>query len=274
MLDVVVVHYKNTEEDLNVCLSSVRRYLSKFIQSVTIVCNGHSSVCPAGAYPWARWIEAPQNLGFGRAVNLGVSSGSAPYLLMLNPDAELTTDWVSHSIEILEDNPRLAAVAPMVENTDGSLQSNCGMIPNALSVFLDIIRINKWGRILANVPSYHLSPKSNRPPQWLSGVSFVMRRTTFAEVHGFAESYFMYMEDVDLFYRLRVLGKGCLRLPTPGVLHKGGGHSTVTSIKFTRESWAVFCRATNRDAIAHYLGLILLWVGAMRIRKREDADLM
>ena len=67
--------------------------------------------------------------------------------------------------------------------------------------------------------------------EWVSGTAMLVRRTAFEEVGGFDEDYFMYVEDVDLCWRLRKAGWDVRYAPTAGVVHAIGGSSEARPLR-------------------------------------------
>src|SRR5262245_8445282 len=84
MFDVVIVAYRN--DDVIGRLVTVARELPD-VGGVMVVDNGDGGGADIGEQMGAQSIRRPDNPGFGAGQNAGVSSTSAPYVLLLNPDA-------------------------------------------------------------------------------------------------------------------------------------------------------------------------------------------
>src|ERR687888_1954230 len=67
-------------------------------------------------------IQLPDNRGFAHGVNTGWRAGSAPYVLLLNPDARMDSASLATLVHVLEDDLALGAVAPKIVATDGALE--------------------------------------------------------------------------------------------------------------------------------------------------------
>src|SRR4029079_16616441 len=94
-LDVVVVSYR-TPELLRQCLRSLQRR-TVANQCLIVVDNASgdgSADLVTAEFPAADLVEAPGNLGFAAAANAGIARGSAPYVLVLNPDTEVPPETV------------------------------------------------------------------------------------------------------------------------------------------------------------------------------------
>lgn len=200
----VVVNY-NAGSELRSCLASLGR---EGITSMVVVNNGsvdgaEAVVAAAGA----AWVEAGGNLGYGRAANLGADRpevAGAEYLLVCNPDIEVLPGAVKTLVSALDADERLATVGPRLSNPDGTLYPSARTFPD----LLDAIGHGLLGMVAPRNPftrRYRLLDWDHAdaaPVDWVSGACFMVRREAWDAVGGFDPSYFMYMEDVDLCWRL------------------------------------------------------------------------
>lgn len=218
-VDVVIVNF-NAADHLDDCLRSVLGAVG--VDSVTVVDNASSdrSAAIVAGHTGARWLPTGSNLGFGRAANRGVAAGSAPFALVLNPDATLLPGAVEVLVRSLERPPACGAVGPRVENLDGSVYPSARSFPNFVDAighgFVGLVKPdNRWSRRYLG----------GGDVDWVSGTAMLVRRDAFEAVGGFDEDYFMYVEDVDLCWRLRAAGWDVRYEPAAGVVHAIGGSS-------------------------------------------------
>jgi N-acetylglucosaminyl-diphospho-decaprenol L-rhamnosyltransferase len=220
----VVVSY-NTRDHLGRCLASLS---ADGVDDVVVVDNGSTdgsrAVAEAGG---ARWVETGANVGYGRAVNAGSSApevAGAPFLLVCNPDIEAHRGCVAALVRSLEADPLMAAVGPRLSNPDGSLYPSARTFPNLVDAMghglLGLVAPgNRFTR------RYRLLDWDHRqaaPVDWVSGACFLVRRTAWDAVGGFDPAYFMYMEDVDLCWRLGRAGWRIGYEPAAEVVHVQG----------------------------------------------------
>jgi GT2 family glycosyltransferase len=132
-------------------------------------------------------VRNQDNLGFGRANNLGVQQGRGKYVLLLNPDAELGRSTLR----------TLVRHAVMTERL-----GFCAWEPR-------------------QQPYEH--PKVYDPvtleTEWISGACCLISREAFERVGGFDSRIFLYGEDVDLSWRLRARGYTLQTVPQASVVH-------------------------------------------------------
>jgi len=223
MAVVVVTH--NSSADLDACLASV---VKECPAELIVVDNASEddSVAIAESHD-ARVLQCGENTGFAAAVNAGVALGSAPQVFVLNPDAVVHPGALDVLARRLGTDPGVAAVGPRVENPDGTLQASCRRFPSvltgALHGFLGLVWAdNPVSRRYTMADWDHRSP---RDVDWLSGCALALRRDAFDSVGGFDPAYFMYVEDVDLCWRLTQGGWRVLYDPEAVVTHEIGTSS-------------------------------------------------
>ena len=250
-LDVVIVSYRS-REFLRGCLAALGANPPSCSMSVVVVDNasGDGTVeLVAREFPEVDLIASARNLGFAAATNLGAGRGSAPYLLALNPDTAVDSGALDRVIAVLESHPDVAVVGPRLLRPDGSFDHAARRsFPTPLSAlghFTGIGRRVQSGRLAA----YRAPEIESGPVDAVNGAFMLMRRSAFEEVGAFDEGYWMYMEDLDLSYRLRQRGRLSWYEPSATVGHVKGG--SVGGPRPLRLNWH-FHRGMGRFYRRHY----------------------
>ncbi|RYV51394.1 glycosyltransferase family 2 protein [Pengzhenrongella frigida] len=194
---------------------------------LVLVDNGSAGQYPetVAARHGGRVLRAGENLGYGRAANLGAMGGDEPWLLVVNPDIV----WKPGALDVLlaaaERHPRAGALGPALLNPDGSVYPSARELPSLTqgvghALFARLWPHNPWTR------SYQARQESatstERYAGWLSGACLLLRREAFEQVGGFDATYFMFFEDVDLGERLGAAGWQNLYVPAAEAVHVGG----------------------------------------------------
>ena len=228
MTDVaaVVVNY-NARDHLLECVRSLR---GDGVAGVVVVDNDSkdgSGPALAAEDPAAVFQPTGANLGFGRASNLGVAMTTAPYVLILNPDAIVHPGAVPALSAALDADDGLAVVGPRVDNPDGTLYPSARRFPDlavaAGHAFVGLVR--PANRFTRNYRMLDVDRSRPGPVDWVSGTCMLVRRSAFESVGGFDEAYFMYVEDVDLCWRLWKAGWRVGYEPAARVTHAVGASS-------------------------------------------------
>lgn len=164
------------------------------------------------------------NLGYGGAINAAVSEfTNSTYIACLNADAFPEPSWLSHLVAMAESDATIASVAPLMRMAND---------PSMLDGAGDCISISGYAWRLGHGKSLARWRAKTQPVFSACAGACLYRRTAFNEVDGFDESFFMYVEDVDLGFRLRLAGYTCWLCCEAEVLHVGS-ESTGARSDFT-----------------------------------------
>jgi len=199
----------------------------------------------------AWFLPTGANLGYGGAVNRGVAVVSEPYLLVMNPDVVMEPGTVKALVAALEHDPGLAMVGPRVECPDGTLYPSARSFPDLVDAaghafFGFLAPGNRFSRSYKMLDWDH---STTRDVDWVSGSCVLARRTAYDQVGGFDTAYFMYVEDVDLCWRLARAGWRIGYEPAGRVVHRGGVCTDQAPYRMIlehhRSLWRFACRATT-----------------------------
>jgi N-acetylglucosaminyl-diphospho-decaprenol L-rhamnosyltransferase len=288
----VVVNY-NAREHLLAC---VRSLLDNGVGQVVVADNGSrdgSEMALLEHYPGVRWAPTGANLGYGNAANRGAAALSTPYLLICNPDVVVGRGAVAALESALRARPEVALVGPRVVDAEGRLYPSARRFPDLLEAFGH----GFIGQIWPGNPftrRYRMSAWDHADRQdvdWVSGSCFMVRRQAWDLVGGFDPRYFMYLEDVDLCWRLRRSGWAVTYEPAAQVVHVQGvsadRHPYRMLLAHHVSMWR-FARRTTDGPRKAFLALVLpglvarfvvtaarrLWMGSWRrLRRRPRGPL-
>lgn len=240
--------------------------------SECIVVNNGGSV-PGPLPESTRVLDPGTNLGFGRAINLAVQSAVGEFLLLLNSDAVLLPNAVQRALECLDDGH--AIVGSMEIAADGRIVTHAADILTLGGELLAAC----VGRSAVSVLARSLAGDHRllyRGPS-VSGGCMAMRRTTFTNLGGFSEAFFMYYEDTDLCARALEAGHTICVLSDPLHRHANHGSPTLNDARRTMiaSSLAVylirrFGKAGAATILMARIASSVLLMAAMRITGRRD----
>jgi len=221
---VVVVSFESREEVL-ACLDSVARHAGCPVE--TVVVDNASSDRTAEAvrerHPEVRILANAVNVGFAGACNQGLAASSAPFVLFLNPDAELEAGALPTLLARLSARPDLGVVAPRIRRPDGTVEVSTGRDLTPLSEWRQRRLVRGAARgdatALAEAAARH---SVEHEPDWVSGAALLARRAALEAVAGFDAGFFLYEEDADLCRRLREAGWRVAFTPDADVRHRRG----------------------------------------------------
>jgi N-acetylglucosaminyl-diphospho-decaprenol L-rhamnosyltransferase len=153
-------------------------------------------------------VPLEENIGFGRASNLGASELPGDHYLFVNNDAFVHEPGsVGRMLDCL-DVPGVGLVVPRLRNTDLTLQPS--VVPTHRPG-AELVRASGLSRFLPNRwrPrwSTHWDHGSSREIDAAIGPVMLVHGETWARLGGFDERIYMYAEDLDLCWRTRLLGR-------------------------------------------------------------------
>ncbi len=223
-LAVVVVSF-NSRGTLGACLDSLARHVAIPLEVVVVDnASGDGSADAARGRPSPpEVIENPTNQGFARACNQGTGTTTAPLVLFLNPDAEVTAGAVEALVAALESSPDIGVAGPLTRDPDGTVQVSTGpdLTLGAERRQRRLVRgvRRREPQAVAEAAARHARAHE---PDWVSGACLLARRRALEAVGGFDERFFLYEEDADLCRRIRSAGWRVLFTPTATVRHQLG----------------------------------------------------
>ncbi len=232
-VDVVVVAY-NSADVLPRCLDAAAKIGG--LATVVVVDHGADGSAGIARERGLQAVTNPENPGYGAGQNRGREMGAAPYVLMLNPDAEIDAVGVARGVAVLDARPDVALVQGVIESDiDGSPERSSGAMRPihlwgralALRIWLDQPLVR---RVAARIPALadHAVRTPNEPTDVssLAAVAVLARRDAIDAIGGFDEQrYFLYGEDLDLSRRLCEAGWSLVALPDRWAAHRSGASS-------------------------------------------------
>jgi GT2 family glycosyltransferase len=236
----VIVSF-NTRDVLRECLQSVFREATSLRVQVIVVDNASTDGSQAMIeveFPDVLLIRSEVNLGFGPANNLGFSSASGRYLVLLNSDAFLTEGSLKRSTAHMDANPGAGLGGGRLTGRDGSWQPSARMFP---TVFSDLLVLSGLAarfprsRFFGRADRTWASPMEPAEVDWIPGAYAIVRTEILRSIGLFDPRFFLYYEEVDLCKRIKDAGYSIWYWPDIAVIHIGGESSRqVRSLQLSR----------------------------------------
>lgn len=196
MISIIIPNY-NGNKYLKACIDSV--YTQSFQNFELIIIDNAST---DGSYEWLREYQdiqfkrLDQNYGFSRAVNEGIYLAKGEYVLLLNNDTIMETDFLEEILKEMKAHPKTFAVcSKMIQYHHPELIDDAG----------DEYSLMGWTRKRGDGKSVCQYMKSEAVFSACAGAA-LYRKSAFEEIGYFDENFFAYMEDVDISYRARIYG--------------------------------------------------------------------
>lgn len=223
-VDVVILNY-NTRSILAQCLPQVIQYSKA--DNVNILLVDNASTDDSVDYVKQHFgediaiIQLQQNEGFAGGYNRALASCTGDYFILLNSDAEPAhAQWIDELLELAEKNPNIGAAQPQILDY---WRREKFEYAGAGGGFLDIYGFPFCrGRIFGEVEVDNGQYQNGLPIFWASGASLFIKRDVWNLAGGLDTLFFAHMEEIDLCWRIQLLGYQVISCPTSAVYHMGG----------------------------------------------------
>jgi hypothetical protein len=239
-LSIIIISY-NTKTLLKRCIDSLYRFNKDITFELIIVDNNSTD----GSVKYLKHLISKQNihaifntenLGFSKANNVGVAKATSKYVLLLNSDTEFHSSILKDMLDWMEQNKKVGIATCALKNKNGTIQGTGGYFPNLLRVFSWMI-IQDLPFIDKLIKPFHPMKeksfikgdsfyKDKKEVDWVTGAFLLARKIVFEQAGDFDEDYFMYTEETDLCYRVKMLGWQVWYLPKWSIVHLGGASGT------------------------------------------------
>ncbi len=224
-VSIIIVSY-NTCKLLKDCLDSIYKETKDITFEVIVVDNNSSdNSCQVieAECPQVRLIRSKENLGFGKANNLGSEHADGKYLFYLNSDTILCNNAIKYFFDFAEKSKaQIGALGAILKGTDSK---NCHSYGNFITMRSELQELlAKYFRILKDKSKFHpQTVTSALEVDYITGADLFVPTSVYKEIGGFDPDFFMYCEEVD--WQQRMADNGYVRyiIPGPEIIHLEGG---------------------------------------------------
>lgn len=201
-LSIIIVNY-GSGRLAKACVDSIRRSPPGGQYEVLVIDNcspDDSQELLATEVPGIRFFPQDSNLGYSKAVNLGIRKARGEYLLILNPDIIVLNGAIDALLVFAREHPKAAVVAGQLLNPNGSVQESCFRFYTPFTILarrtsLGLLPLAR--RHLHTVLSREIDKSRPFPIDWVLGACMLVRRDVIEKVGVMDERFFLYFEDMD-----------------------------------------------------------------------------
>lgn len=230
-ISIIIVNY-NSGDFLYNCIKGIIDNIKELSVEIIVVDNASTdnslNICKeTSEFSDVKFIDAGGNIGFAKANNIGIKYASGKMIHFLNPDT-VVDNTIENSYKKAIANPDKVYIT-LLQNPDGQIINKGYTIPT----------LKYYTKAVFGLPS----------KKWYLGASIIMSCNIFNIIGKWSEDYFMYSEDLDLFYQI-----ACHNIETdilPSVIfHAGGGCSSnkwtsKQRDKIVNKSYKLFYKRNN-----------------------------
>ncbi|MDR1064201.1 MAG: glycosyltransferase family 2 protein [Azoarcus sp.] len=224
-VSVVIVNYC-TPELVKTCVQSLRDWQVAGDDQIIVVDNAS----PDGSFARLRAelcgikvLDTGHNGGASYGVNIGVKETLEQYLLILNPDTYFIDDTIKLALQVLDESPDIGLIGLDLIYPDGRRQFSARRFYSILDIICRRLPIGRYWPLKGRLDKHMMisSWEDGKPfdADWVMGTGFIVRRDLFQRIGGMDDSYFLYMEDVDLCARVWSSGARVVCVPNARLVH-------------------------------------------------------
>lgn len=174
-----------------------------------------------------------KNYGFAGGYNLVVEHYSKfyRYVVLLNSDVAVDDNWLLPMYEFMEANPGVGACQPKILSYRSPEEFEYA---GASGGFIDRYGYPYCrGRVFGTVETDHGQYDDPIPVFWATGAALMVRSEIYLKAGGLDTAFFAHMEEIDLCWRIHLMGFGIYVVPRSHVFHLGGGSLDASNPKKT-----------------------------------------
>lgn len=220
---VIILNW-NGEKLLNEFLPSVVANTDPALADVIVADNGStdgSRRLLRREFPTVKLLEFEENLGFAGGYNRALRETRYPYTVLLNSDVETPAGWLQPLHDFMERHPHAGACQPKILSYK---EKHKFEYAGAAGGFIDR---NGYpycrGRIFDTVEEDKGQYDTPMQIFWATGAALMVRTELYEKAGGLDDRFFAHMEEIDLCWRLQLMGKSLWCVPQSHVYHLGGG---------------------------------------------------
>jgi GT2 family glycosyltransferase len=282
-VSIIIANY-NTCDLLIECIKSVNSQTSGISFEIIVVDNAsQDNSCERirEELPDIKLIVNKENLGFGKANNIGIEHSVGKYIFLLNSDTLLINNAIKYFFDFCEhSSSSIGALGAILQDRNGNNVHSYGKFVTPCGVLFDMI--SKYLRFLKDRKYYKpASVKKMKEVDYITGADLFIPRTVCEKVGLFDPRFFMYCEEVDWQYRMYKAGYKRIIIDGPIILHFEGGsadssRSRVLSNRLIYHSYSTLCyiqKYTGNMQFAFFrLVYGILWLPLLFILKSNNAE--
>lgn len=266
-LSIVIVNFKTDLLTQN-CIDSIRKHTHGLDYEIIVIDNAAHE---ASDLPFAnnaeevRYIRNEENIGFGKANNIGMSLALGSYILLLNSDTLLTENCLLDCYNFMESEHahkhNIAVLGCKLVNEDGSYQGS----------FYPFVNNTIWNYFISNNPLlykiFNIQKKYEEPKQPvqvgdISGAFMFLRQSIIERVKGFDPDFFLYCEETE-WCRLRIARHFEIwYYPLAQITHLGG-KSAPKSLMYLQAQLSLALFWYKKSWLSYVLYIIYTWFNGL-----------
>lgn len=244
-VSIIIVNY-NTKQLTKACIDSIIEYTTDVTYEIILVDNASTdgSVEMFSRDTNIRFLPQSQNLGFGKANNIGIQVAKGKYVFLLNSDTYLCNNALKLFFDFCEGNhdKKIGAVGCLLNGKDLKRTHSFADFPKISKVLFSRL-VNPLYKLFGNtyntLDNDSLIKDSPFKVDYVTGADIFIRKSLLDKYGAFDPEFFMYFEETEMQHRLTKAGYPSYILPAPEIVHLEGSSIKKTNKRNIRKMMMV-----------------------------------
>lgn len=234
LVSIIILNY-NGMQFLKDCFDSVLKSTYSNLEFILVDNNStdESVAFTRENYSQIKVFETGINGGYSRAYNMSFEIAKGKYFILLNNDVTVEPDWIEPLVEVAENDDNIGALQPkLVSMIDPSNFEYAG----ASGGFMDIYGFPFLrGRVFTKMEKDYGQYDDEVRIFWATGAAMFLRASVLKESGNLDEDFVHHMEEIDLCWRLNLVGYKLMAIPKSKIYHYGG--ATIKPDSYQKMYW-------------------------------------
>jgi GT2 family glycosyltransferase len=224
-LSVIIVNY-NTPSLTITCVQSMLKFNVANESDIVVVDNAspdNSFDLLCTKLPEINVLSSGYNGGASYGINFGEKKTFGKYLLILNPDTRFVDNSIQKAVTFLDENPDVGLAGLELINPDGLRQFSSRRFYSLMDIIARRTPLGNHWPLKRRIKNHLMTSSWDAgvpfEADWIMGTGFIVRHELFNRIGGMDDTYFLYMEDVDLCARVWLAGYRVMCVPDARLVH-------------------------------------------------------
>jgi GT2 family glycosyltransferase len=224
-LSVIIVNYC-TPDLTKKCVQSLREWKIANDDQICVVDNAspdNSLVSLRAELDNIKVLDSGRNGGACYGINTGAREATCEYIMVINPDTYFIDDSIKLAFKVFKEQPDVGLIGLDLIYPDGRRQYSGRRFYSVIDILARRLPIGRYWPLNKRVDRHLMLSDWERGASfnadWVMATGFIIRRNLFQHIGYMDESYFIYMEDVDLCARVWLSGSRVVCVPNARLVH-------------------------------------------------------
>lgn len=246
-ISIIVSHYKSPDV-LELSLNYLKKWQKEYEKekgknTTEIIVSDSETIQETSemmSYQFedVHFIKSKKNIGFGKSVNYGIKKAKGEYIFIMNADCIIPyPEELNKLLDYFKRNKNVGIVGPKLLNFDNSHQNSAFRFYSPFTILARRTPLGRTAKGEQAIKRFIMAKSDAKSHEgvnvdWLMGSALLTKKEYLDKVGLFDETFFMYMEDVDLCRRFWLEGFRVMYCPISKMYHFHGKASHRKGLMF------------------------------------------